>query len=142
MTIAVVDGLGGGLGAQLVERLKAALGDRTRIIALGTNSSATERMLKAGAERGASGENAIKASIGLGDLVMGPIGIVVPNGLMGEISPAIAEAIFSARGRLILVPVQQPHFVLAGLPAQPMSQLVNAAVEAAREALGAAEAGA
>jgi hypothetical protein len=134
-TIVVIDGMGGGLGAQLVERLKALLGPEIRIVALGTNSTATEHMMKAGADRGASGDNAIRVSVGLGDIVMGPIGIVVPNGLMGEISPSTAEAVASARGRRILVPVQQPHFSIVGLEPRPLARLIALAAESAKEAL-------
>jgi hypothetical protein len=132
-TIVVVDGMGGGLGAQLVERVRALAGDRLMIIALGTNSSATERMLKAGADRGASGDNAIRTSVGLGDVILGPIGIVIPNGLMGEISTPVAEAILAARGRRIVVPVPQDHFKLVGIVGNPISALIAAAAEAAAE---------
>lgn len=134
-TIVVVDGMGGGIGAQLVERLRDLMKDDVQIIALGTNSSATERMLKAGADRGASGDNAIRTSVGLGDIVLGPIGIAIPNGLMGEISPAVAEATLAARAHRILVPVQQDHFELVGLESAPIGKLVALAAAAAAERL-------
>lgn len=130
-TIVVVDGMGGGIGAQLVSRLRELAGDRVELIALGTNSAATERMLKAGADRGASGENAVRVSVGLGDVVVGPIGIVLPNGMMGEITPAVAEAVFSARGHRVLVPVAQGHFTLAGVESVPVGRLVAAAADEA-----------
>jgi hypothetical protein len=131
ITIAVVDGMGGGIGALLVERLKAALGEGATILALGTNSAATERMLKAGADRGASGENAIRVTVAQVDLIMGPIGIIIPNGLMGEIGPAAAQAVSEARGKRILLPVQQPHFSLAGLEPKPLAQLAALTVDMA-----------
>jgi hypothetical protein len=129
VTIVVIDGMGGGIGAQLASRAREALGADARIIALGTNSNATERMLKSGADKGASGDNAVRASVGLGDFILGPIGIIVPNGLMGEISPAMATAISEARGERILLPVQQTHFFLAGFDSRPIPQLVNAAID-------------
>lgn len=125
----VVDGMSGGIGAQLTARLRELVGETAEIIALGTTSAATERMLKAGADRGASGENAIRVSVGLGDVIVGPIGIVIPNGMMGEITPAVAEAVLAARGERVLVPVQQGHFTLAGLEAAPVGKLVAAAAE-------------
>jgi|WetSurMetagenome_2_1015567.scaffolds.fasta_scaffold183122_1 hypothetical protein len=140
--IAILDGMGGGIGAQLVSRLREALekahapAEAYEIIALGSNSSATERMLKAGADRGASGENAIRVSVGSGDYILGPIGIVIPNGLMGEFSPAIALAISKARGEKILVPVSQNHFTLAGVESRPLPQLAQAAVETLMQKLG------
>ncbi|PKL24187.1 MAG: hypothetical protein CVV47_10580 [Spirochaetae bacterium HGW-Spirochaetae-3] len=133
-TIIVVDGMGGGIGAQLVSRTRELIGGEAEIIALGANSCATERMLKAGADRGASGENAIRVSAPLGDVVLGPMGIVVPDSMMGEITPVIAGAVFGARGRLILVPVAQSHFTLVGVEKVPMAVLIAAAAaEAARE---------
>lgn len=127
-TIAVVDGLGGGLGAQLVARARQEFGDSVRIIALGANSAATERMLKAGADRGASGENALRVSIGRADFVLGPIGIVIPDGLMGEISSTMAQAVMEARGERILVPVGQQHFSLVGMESRPVGKLVEEAI--------------
>jgi len=132
LTIAVIDGMGGGIGAQLVERLKKAFGEEVLVCCLGTNASATERMLKAGADRGATGENAIRVNLRGAGIVMGPIGIIVPNGLMGEISPATAQAVSESGARIILIPVQQPHFSLTGLEARPMAQLIAEAVEMVR----------
>jgi D-arabinose 1-dehydrogenase-like Zn-dependent alcohol dehydrogenase len=132
-TIVVVDGMGGGIGAQLVERVRELLGDGVEVIALGTNSAATERMLKAGADRGASGENAVAVAVALGDVILGPIGAAIPNGLMGEISDRVATAVLAARGRRVLVPVPQDHFTLVGLEQLPIGKLVSlAAAEAAR----------
>lgn len=133
--VVIVDGMGGGLGAQLASRLKEALGDGVELIALGTNSSATDRMLKAGATRGASGENAIRVSVGQGDVIVGPIGIVIPNGMMGEITTAMAEAVLAAPGTRILVPVAQGHFILAGVESAAVGKQVAAAVEAVQTCL-------
>jgi hypothetical protein len=134
-TIVVIDGMGGGIGVQLITKLKACEvftrtpGADHEIIALGTNAIATERMVKAGANRGATGENAVKVSASLGDFILGPIGIVIPNGLMGEITSAMAEAILHAPGECILIPLQQAHFHLAGLDARPLAKLVEEAVD-------------
>ncbi len=129
--IVVIDGMSGGIGTQLVARMRELAGDSVEIVALGTTSGATERMLKAGADRGASGENAIRVSVGLGDVVVGPIGIIVPNGMMGEVTSAMAEAVFAARGQRILVPVAQAHFTLAGVDTVPLGKAVAAAAEEA-----------
>ncbi|HOZ72482.1 MAG TPA: DUF3842 family protein [Spirochaetales bacterium] len=135
-TIVVVDGMGGGLGAQLIAKTRELIGDAAEIVALGANSCATERMLKAGADRGASGENAVRVSVGLGDVVLGPIGVIAPNAMMGEITPAMAEAVFGARGRLVLVPAAQRHFTLVGVEKLPMAALIAAAAAEAVAALG------
>lgn len=132
-TIVIVDGMGGGIGVQLIGKIRELLdkewpGDWD-IIALGTNSAATERMVRAGAHRGATGENAVKVSVGLGDFILGPIGIVLANALMGEITGSMAEAVLGAQGDRILVPIQQDHFTLAGFEALPLGKMVDKAVE-------------
>ncbi|MBU0926780.1 MAG: DUF3842 family protein [Spirochaetes bacterium] len=139
-TIVVVDGMGGGIGAQLVSKARELVGDAADIVALGTNSCATERMLKAGADRGASGENAIRVSVALGDVVLGPIGIIAPDSMMGEITPSVASAVLGARGRLVLVPVAQTHFILVGVERVPMAALISAAAAEAARQIGLADA--
>jgi hypothetical protein len=136
-TIVIVDGMGGGIGAQLIGKIRELV-DREwpgewDIIALGTNSAATERMVRAGAHRGATGENAVKVSVGMGDFILGPIGIVLANSLMGEISGYMAEAVLSAHGERILVPIQQDHFTLAGFEPLPLGKMVDKAVEILRD---------
>ncbi len=127
-TIVIIDGLGGGVGAQLTARLRETLGSAVELVALGTNASATERMLKAGADRGATGENAIRVSVALGDLIVGPIGIVIPDSMMGEITAGMVSAILAARGARILIPLQQSHFTLTGVEALPLGRLIAQAV--------------
>jgi len=127
--IVVIDGMGGGIGVQLVSRLKEVLGDRAEIIALGTNGVATERMIRAGAHRGAAGENAIRVSAALGDIITGPLGIVIPNSLMGEITAAITEAILAAPGERVLLPLAQEHFYIPGLEKLPLAKLTAQAVD-------------
>jgi hypothetical protein len=130
--IVVIDGMGGGIGAALISRLKeiaASAGmEDMEIIALGANASATERMMKAGANRGASGENAVKVSVSLGDFIVGPIGIVIANSLMGEISAAMVEAVLSAPGERVLLPLQNDHFHIVGFEGAPLAKLIDDAI--------------
>ena len=135
MIIAVVDGMGGGLGAQLVAQLAGVCGERAEIIALGTNALATNNMVRAGAARGATGENAVRVSLRRVDVIVGPIGITIPNAMMGEITPAIAEAVASADARKILVPVNQSHFEIVGLEPRPLVTLIREAAARAGELL-------
>ncbi|MDR3167965.1 MAG: DUF3842 family protein [Treponema sp.] len=132
-TIVIIDGMGGGIGVQLIGKLKEIIDNNTELIALGTNAVATERMVKAGAHRGASGENAIRVSVFSGDFILGPIGIVIPNSLMGEITPAMVEAILAAPGERILLPLQQELFFIAGLEQLPLARMIDRAVEIFRE---------
>jgi hypothetical protein len=132
-TVLVIDGMGGGIGVQLIGKLKETEDREREIVALGTNAVATERMVKAGAHRGASGENAIRVSVRTGDFILGPIGIVIINSLMGEITAGMAEAILSAPGERILLPLQNDHFYLAGLEQLPLARVCDKAVEIYRE---------
>jgi hypothetical protein len=126
--IVVVDGLGGGIGAQLCSKIRQAFDAKVEIVALATNAQAAERMIKAGADRGASGENAIRVSIRTGQFILGPIGIVLPDSMMGEITPKMARSIMAAEGKKILLPGSQPHFTLAGIPFSPLSKIVDDAL--------------
>lgn len=135
MIVAVVDGMGGGIGAQIVTQLRQELPLDVEILALGTNAIATDKMMKAKANRGASGENAIRVSINLADFILAPIGVVIPNSMMGEITPAIAEAVASARGHKLLLPINQPHFEIVGIEWKALTKQISAAIEIIRQAL-------
>lgn len=135
MIVAVVDGMGGGIGAQIVAQLRQELPPEVEILALGANALATDRMMQAKASRGASGENVIRVSIGLADFVLGPIGVIIPNSMMGEITPAIAEAVAGARGRKLLLPINQPHIEIVGIESKPLSRQIGAAVAIVKDAL-------
>jgi hypothetical protein len=135
--IVVIDGMGGGIGEELIRRLAAAMAGKphTEIIALSTNAVATERMVRAGAHRGATGENAICRSASLGDFILGPIGIVFANSMLGEITPAIAEAVLAAPGKRVLIPLQNDHVTFAGIGNQPLSKMIEKAVELVEQSL-------
>jgi len=91
--------------------------------------------MKARANRGASGENAIRVSINAADYILAPIGAVIPNSMMGEITPAIAEAVASARGIKLLLPISQPHFQIVGIEWKPLTKQISQAIEIIRQAL-------
>ena len=135
MIIAVIDGMGGGIGAQIVTQLRAALPPDIEIWALGSNAVATQKMMQARASRGATGENAIRVSASKADFILAPIGAVVPNAMMGEITPAIAEALANAPGRKLLIPINQPHFDIIGVQWKPLAQQIDEAIEKLRQLL-------
>lgn len=136
MIIAVVDGMGGSIGTQIVLGLREALPDETEIMALGTNAIATGSMMRAKATRGATGENAIAFSISEADIIMGSLSIMVPNSMMGEVTPDIATAIASSHGRKILLPISNPPLEILGISRKPLQQLIKDAVYLVREELG------
>jgi NAD(P)-dependent dehydrogenase (short-subunit alcohol dehydrogenase family) len=126
--VCVVDGQGGGIGAALIKRFKSVYGETVELIALGTNAIATATMLKAGANRGASGENAIVRTVATADVVIGPIAITWANAMMGEVTPGMAEAVMSSPAPKILLPLSQEHVVIVGLGYEPLPHLVEAIV--------------
>ena len=133
MIIAVVDALGGGIGAQIVSQLRSELSLDVDILALGVNAIATQKMMQARATRGATGENAIKVCIGQADVILAPIGVVIPNSMMGEITPAIAAAIADAPGRKLLLPINQPHFEIVGIEWKALTKQISAAIASIRD---------
>lgn len=131
MKIVVVDGQGGRLGRMLVEGIKARL-PQAQVYALGTNTVATSAMLKAGADRAATGENAVCYNAAQADLILGPIGLLAANSLMGEVSPAIAAAVSATRARRILVPVSSGCGILvAGTADRKLEELLDSAADLA-----------
>jgi hypothetical protein len=127
--ICVVDGQGGGIGSLIIKKLREAFGDSVDITALGTNAIATAQMLKARANRGASGENAIVRSVGRADIVVGPLAIVLANAMMGEVTPILAEAIASCSGKKFLIPLSQENVAIVGLVPTPLPPLIESLVE-------------
>ena len=115
MKIAVIDGMGGGIGSQVVERLKSLNNNDIEIIALGTNSQATSNMIKSGAHEGATGENAIAWMCKKVDIIIGPLAIIAANSMMGEISPMMSEASASSSARKLLLPVSKCNIEVIGL---------------------------
>ena len=129
MRVVVIDGQGGGIGRQLVARLREALPD-TEIAAVGTNCRATDAMLKAGANSGATGENAVLVACRRADVIAGPIGIAIADSLGGEISPAMAVAVARSSAKRVLLPFQFCDNIIAGVGDYNIARLVQSAVEA------------
>ena len=131
----VIDGQGGGLGRQLVAAIKARLPQVT-VLAVGTNSAATTAMLRAGADQAATGENAVVVGSRSADAIVGPVGIVIADAMLGEITPQMAVAVGQSQAGRVLIPVSQCDNIVAGAQGQPMAKLVQSAVDAL-EQLGA-----
>jgi hypothetical protein len=134
--IAVIDGMGGNIGHQIVSQLRRELPANIEIIVFGTNAAATANMMKARASRGATGENAIRVSINQADVILAPVAVAIPNSYMGELTPGIADAITSSRAQKILLPLSQPHYSFVGVSRQPLPHLMEEAIERVRKILG------
>ena len=130
--VLVIDGQGGGLGRQLVSALAAACPE-AELTAVGTNSLAANAMLKAGASRAATGENAVVVNCRRADVIVGPIGIVIADALLGEITPAMAAAVCQSGAKRVLVPINHCENYVVGVPDQPVGQLVAAAAQKVKE---------
>jgi len=125
MIIGVIDGQGGGIGARIVERLRAELPEATEIIALGTNAIATANMMKAGANKGASGENAIKQTTKRLDVIAGALAVTQPHSMLGEMTPAMVEAIMQSPARKVLMPLRSSGIDIVGLGDEPIPHLIE-----------------
>ena len=127
MNVAVVDGQGGGIGRAIVEKVKKAFPD-LNVLALGTNAVATGQMLRAGADEGATGENAIIHNMQHVDIVIGVIGILNANSMMGEMSPAMAAAIGGSHTFKILLPINRCHIHVVSVEDLPLGSHIDNAV--------------
>ena len=125
--IIVIDGQGGNIGKQLVKRIREELPD-AYIRAVGTNSTATGNMIKAGADEAATGENAVIVAARDADIITGPVGIIVADALLGEVSSAMAKAVSDSKATKVLIPVNKCDILIAGVKDKSISELIEAAI--------------
>jgi len=135
-SIAVIDGQGGGIGSAMIKRLRETLAEEVEVIGLGTNAMATGAMLKAGANKGASGENAIVQTVKTVDIITGTMSIVLANSMMGELTPNMAEAIASSPALKFLLPLRIPEVEIVGAPKEPLPHLVDQLIKRIQEIVG------
>ena len=128
MEILVVDGQGGRIGQQLVRAILARFPD-AEVRGVGANSMATAALMKGGAAQAATGENALKVACRTADVILGPVGIVIADALLGEISPAMAAAVGQSPAKKILIPMNQCDILVAGVESLPVSRLLERAVD-------------
>ena len=131
MRILVIDGQGGGIGRSLVELLVKNFPD-AEVGATGTNSIATETMLKGGPSFAATGENAILFNAAEADVIIGPAGIIMANALHGEISPAIAMAVSSSKAKVVLIPMNHCRAYIAGVDEKKVAEYLQDAIDIIR----------
>jgi hypothetical protein len=133
--ILIIDGQGGRMGAALTAQLKS-MEESWELIALGTNSAATAAMLKAGADAGATGENPVVVNAPEADLIVGPMGIITANALLGEITPKMAAAISESPAKKLLIPVNRCSVSVVGVQELSLGEYVKLAGSAAKKILG------
>ncbi len=127
--ICVIDGQGGGIGSTVIKKLKDFFGENVEIIALGTNAIATAQMLKAKANRGASGENAIVQTAGKVDVIIGTIAIIMAHSMMGEVTPKMAAAVAESPAKKLLIPLSQENIEIVGTSSVPLPHLIENLIE-------------
>lgn len=130
----MIDGQGGRMGSAVIGQLKSSLPEY-EIYALGTNSIATSSMLKAGADYGATGENPVLVNAADADIIIGPMGIVLADSLLGEITPAMACAVGKSRAYKILLPVNRCNHHVIGCQEMPLSESIRLVTEEVRKYL-------
>ncbi|GAB4286697.1 MAG: DUF3842 family protein [Coriobacteriia bacterium] len=134
--IMVVDGMGGRIGQEIVSRLRAVFGEDIELLAVGTNSTATATMMKAGANRGATGENAMRVTAREADVLIGPLSVLIPDSMMGEVTPVMAEALALSGARKVLLPLTNPRIDLVGITKSPLPHLMEEAIALVASIIG------
>ena len=132
MKVLIIDAQGGGIGKQIVSVVKREF-PSLDITAVGTNSLATNAMLKAGADHVASGENAVIVGCRKADVIIGPVGIVIADAMLGEVTPRMAMAAGQSNAKRLLIPVNHCENIIVGVPDLSVSKLIEGVVEELRE---------
>ncbi|MBQ4055101.1 MAG: DUF3842 family protein [Clostridia bacterium] len=127
MNVVIIDGQGGQLGAQLIKEILSRLPD-VGLTAVGTNASATSAMIKAGAKKAATGENPVVVACRRADVIIGPIGIVIADSMLGEVTEKMASAVSKADSVRILIPVNKCENLVAGISNPNIGLLISDAV--------------
>ena len=127
--ICIIDGQGGGIGSAVIKRIKERFGESIEVIALGTNAIATAQMLKARANKGASGSNAIVQTVKKADVIIGPLGIIMAHAMMGEVTPEMAEAVCLSQAKKVLLPLTQENISIVGVAGLSLPLLVDELIE-------------
>jgi hypothetical protein len=123
--IAVIDGQGASIGSVIIRKIRQAYGEKVEVWALGTNAIATGQMLKAGANRGGTGERAVCYSAGRVDIIVGPISILISNAMMGEITPPMSQAVGASSAAKLLLPLTSEPVTVVGVAHDPLPHLVD-----------------
>ena len=134
MTVLVIDAQGGGIGKQLVAAVKQDMPSAV-VLAVGTNTAATTAMLKAGADEAATGENAVIVGCRRADIIVGPVGIVIADSLLGEVTPEMALAVAQSSAKRILIPFNHCDNIIAGISELNVGMLIKSAVAEIKKAV-------
>ena len=133
MIAAVVDGQGGGIGGAIIKSLRQNFGNDLEVWGLGANAAAAANMIKAGANRCSSGEHAICWGVSRANVVLGPISIVLPNSMMGEMTPVAAEAVNSSPAEKLLLPLIKDNVTVIGVLDEPLPHLIEMMMDRLKE---------
>lgn len=121
--ICILDGHGGGIGSTLIKYIRQVHKDRFQLIAIGTNAIATAAMLKSGAEKGVSGENALAETVKKADVIIAPVAVTWANAILGEVTPKMAQAVMDSPAAKILLPLHQEKVLLIDFSSEPLPHM-------------------
>ncbi|MGN0170806.1 MAG: DUF3842 family protein [Lachnospiraceae bacterium] len=124
----VIDGQGGRIGSMFVEKWLKSGQSEEDLVVIGTNSIATSSMIKSGARSAATGENPVVVNAGNADFIVGPIGILAADALLGEVTPAMARAVASSPAKKVLIPMNTCDYIVMGVGDQKLGELIDEAV--------------
>ncbi|MCD6561496.1 MAG: DUF3842 family protein [Deltaproteobacteria bacterium] len=133
MKLMVMDGQGGGIGSTIIKGIRKSVGNDIMILALGTNSIATSGMMKAGANKGGTGENAIIQTCKKVNFIIGPVSILFANSMMGEVTPLMASAVSTSKAKKLLIPLTQEEVCIVGITKEPLPHLVDQVISLIKE---------
>ncbi|MGI9950995.1 DUF3842 family protein [Moorellaceae bacterium AZ2] len=133
MRIAVIDGQGGGIGKHITSKIRKELPPEVEILALGTNAMATAAMLKAGANEGATGENAVVRNVSRVDVIVGSLAIVLAESMLGEVTPRMAASVAASPALKLLLPLNRSGVEIIGVNDEPLPHLIDALVVRLKE---------
>ncbi|OPX34708.1 MAG: hypothetical protein B1H11_10330 [Desulfobacteraceae bacterium 4484_190.1] len=133
MKLMVMDGQGGGIGSTIIKGIRKSVGNDIMILALGTNSIATSGMMKAGANKGGTGENAIIQTCKKVNFIIGPVSILFANSMMGEVTPLMASAVSTSKAKKFLIPLTQEEVCIVGITKEPLPHLVDQVISLIKE---------
>ena len=124
MHILIIDGQGGKIGRAVAE---AVLKERpaARLSVIGTNAIATSNMMRSGVKDAATGENPVAVMAPRADVIIGPVGIVIADSLMGEVTPKMALAVGQSRAKKILIPLNRCDNMVVGVEDIPLAEMIR-----------------
>jgi hypothetical protein len=131
--ILIIDGSGGKIGSEVIKKIRKEAGSNLEIIAVGTNAIATNSMIKAGANNGASGENALCQMVKKASAIIGPANIVIPNSFLGELTPEMANSVADCSAKKYILPIDNENTFFILNKKEPLPHMLDNLLKVLKE---------